>query len=132
MEGIHLYGPGKYADGLINGDWPMSDDRNWQAFSKIVEVMSFVDGIRDLDPQEIEERAQTLCELPPDPKHSMGVEEVIFWAGVATGMDVSRQAQEAVIDPGTADKLLVYSSLFAHSTKNAVVDLALQQMEISE
>lgn len=42
------------------------------------------------------------------------------------------QAQEAVIDPGTAVKLLVYSSLFARSTKNAVVDLALQQMEISE
>jgi hypothetical protein len=35
----------------------MSDDRNWQAFSKIVEVISFVDAIRDLDPEEIEERA---------------------------------------------------------------------------
>jgi predicted nuclease of restriction endonuclease-like RecB superfamily len=107
----------------------ISDARDLQAFAKIVEIMSFVDDIQEMDSEEIRERVQSLCELPPAPHHSMGVEEVVFWAGVATGMDVSRRAEEAVLEQSIADKLLLYSSLFAHSTKTAVVDLALQQLD---
>ncbi len=105
------------------------NQRDLQAFAKIIEVMSFVEDIHDLNSEEIQERVQALCELPPAPHQTMGVQEVVFWAGVATGMDVSRRAQEAVIDQSAADKFLLYSSLFAHSTRVAVVDLTLQQLE---
>ncbi|HZP63038.1 MAG TPA: hypothetical protein VFB28_06430 [Terriglobales bacterium] len=112
----------------------MSLDKNfkdWQAFSRIVEVMSFIDRLPDLSPAEVRSTAEKLCELPADPQHTMSLEEVIFWAGVATGMDVCRNADQELMDEATADKFNVYASLFAYSTRNAVVDLALQQLEPS-
>lgn len=112
----------------------MSPDKNvrdWQAFSRIVEVMSFIDRIPELSEQEIRSTAEKLCELPADPQHSMSLEEVIFWAGVATGMDVCRSTDQELLDEATADKFNVYASLFAYSTRNAVVDLALQQLELT-
>lgn len=103
--------------------------RDWQAFSRIIEIMSFIDRIGELSPDEIRSTAEKLCELPADAQHTMSMEEVVFWAGVATGMDVCRNADEELIDDATADKFNVYASLFAYSTRNAVVDLALQQLE---
>lgn len=105
--------------------------RDWQAFSRIVEVMSFIDRVPELSPEEIRSAAEKLCELPADPQHTMSMEEVIFWAGVATGMDVCRTTDQELMDEATADKFNVYASLFAYSTRNAVVDLALQQLEVA-
>ncbi|GAC1431694.1 MAG: hypothetical protein NVS1B11_01210 [Terriglobales bacterium] len=102
---------------------------NIEGFARIIEVMSFVDDLRDLSSDEVKQTTQRLCELPADPNRAMSMEEVVFWAGVATGMDASRQAQEETLDPATMDKMFLYSSLLAHSTKNAVVDMTLQQME---
>jgi hypothetical protein len=110
----------------------MATDKNfkdWQAFSRIVEVMSFIDRISELSLDEIRSTAEKLCELPADPQHTMSLEEVVFWAGVSTGMDVCRNTEEELMDEATADKFNVYASLFAYSTRNAVVDLALQQLE---
>jgi hypothetical protein len=59
----------------------------------------------------------------------MSMEEVVFWAGVATGIEYSRHADEDTVDPISAEKMLVFSSIFAHSVKNAVVDLALGDIE---
>jgi hypothetical protein len=59
----------------------------------------------------------------------MSLEEVVFWAGVATGMEFWRQAEEETVDPGTAEKMLVFASIFSHSMKNAIVDLALGDLE---
>jgi len=56
---------------------------------------------------------------------------VVFWAGVSTGMDVSRSMQEDLLDGGSASKIEAYSSLLAYSTKNAVVDITLEQLEPS-
>ena len=55
----------------------------------------------------------------------MSMEEVVFWAGVAVGMQVSQHAEQGKVDPETEEKVLVFSSIFEHSTKNAIVDLAL-------
>jgi len=44
-------------------------------------------------------------------------------------MDLERYASEEKLDPVTAEKILVFASLFGHSTKNAIVDLALGQIE---
>jgi hypothetical protein len=108
------------------------DEKNgtdWQGFSRILEIMSFLDGIEESAPDDIRNTAQTFCELPANPGQSMSLEEVVFWAGVATGMEFAKHAEEETIDPETADKLLVFSSIFSHSTKSAIVDLALGQLE---
>jgi hypothetical protein len=108
------------------------DSRNgndWQGFSRILEIMSFLDGIEDTGPDEVREIGQGLCELPQNAGQTMSLEEVVFWAGVASGMEIARHADEETIDSETAEKLLVFSSIFSHSTKNAIVDLALGQME---
>src|SRR5438552_7902699 len=105
-----------------------NNTRDLQAFSRIFEVMSFVDRIQELSP---EETAHRLCQLPANPRNSMSLEEVVFWAGVATGMDLSRSMQEDLLDGGSASKIEAYSSLLAYSTKNAVVDITLEQLEPS-
>src|SRR5207245_1099023 len=40
-----------------------NNTRDLQAFSRIFEVMSFVDRIQELSPEEIEETAHRLCQL---------------------------------------------------------------------
>jgi hypothetical protein len=106
--------------------------RNWQSFFRIFEVMSFVDKIQDLTPEEIQETAHRLCELPVNPSRTMSLEEVTFWAGVSTGMEFCRNLDEELLDCSSADRIQAYSSLLAYSTKNAVVDLTLEQLEPSK
>jgi hypothetical protein len=107
----------------------MRSGRDWQGFSRILEIMSFVDAIEDSPPEQIRETADQLCELPTNPGQTMSLEEVVFWAGVATGMELWRHAEEERLDPVSAEKMLVFSSIFGHSTKNAIVDLALGQLD---
>src|SRR5437763_16964469 len=80
---------------------------DWQGFSRILEVMSFVDEAEDFSPEESREILDNMCQLPPCPGETMSMEEVVFWAGVAAGMELSRQAEEGRIDPETAEKVLV-------------------------
>jgi len=94
--------------------------RDWQGFSKILEVMSFVDDIEGAGPDESRKAAEKLCELPANPGQTMSMEEVVFWAGVATGIEAWRNAEEGNLDA---------ASIFAHSTRNAIVDLALGQID---
>ena len=103
--------------------------QDWQGFSRILEVMSFVGEIDTFNPEETRGIMEKLCQLPPCPGQTMSVEEVVFWAGVAVGMQVSQHAEEGGIDAETEEKVLVFSSIFEHSTKNAIVDLALGEME---
>jgi hypothetical protein len=103
--------------------------QDWQGFSRILEVMSFVGEIDTFNPEETRGIMEKLCQLPPCPGQTMSMEEVVFWAGVAVGMQVSQHAEEGGIDAETEEKVLVFSSLFEHSTKNAIVDLALGEME---
>jgi hypothetical protein len=102
---------------------------DWQGFSKVLEVMSFVDEADGFTPEEARQILDKLCQLPPCPGETMSMEEVVFWAGLASGMELARHAEEGRIDEETADKVLVFSSVFEHSTKTAIVDLALGDME---
>jgi len=106
-----------------------ANGRDWQGFTRILEIMSFVDEIGEQSEADNREMVDRLCELPPNPGQSMSLEEVVFWAGVASGMEFWRHAEEETLDPNTAEKMLVFSSLFAHSMKNAIVDLALGELE---
>jgi hypothetical protein len=103
--------------------------QDWQGFSRILEVMSFVDEIDAFSPEATRGIMEKLCELPPCPGQTMSMEEVVFWAGVAVGMQVSQHAADGRVDAETEEKVLVFSSIFEHSTKNAIVDLALGEME---
>ena len=103
--------------------------QDWQGFSRILEIMSFVGEIDSFNLEESREIMERLCQLPPCPGQTMSMEEVVFWAGVAVGMQVSHQADEGRIDAETEEKVLVFSSIFEHSTRNAIVDLALGEIE---
>lgn len=103
--------------------------RDWQGFTRILEIMSFLDELGDHSAGEIRETIEKFCELPPNAGQTMSMEEVVFWAGVASGMEFWRHAEEDTIDPSTAEKMLVFSSIFAHSMKNAIVDLALGELD---
>lgn len=102
--------------------------QDWQGFSRILEVMSFIDEVDNFSPEEAREILEKLCQLPLCPSQTMSM-EVVFWAGVAVGMQLSQHTEEGTVDPDTAERVLVFSSLFEHSTKNAIVDLALGEME---
>ena len=103
---------------------------DWQGFSRILEVMSFVDDADCLSPEQSREVIDKLCQIPACAGETMSMEEVVFWAGVAAGMEISRHTDEGRIDPDSAEKALVFSSIFEHSTKTAIVDLALGDMEM--
>jgi hypothetical protein len=103
--------------------------QDWQGFSRILEVMSFVGEADSFSPEETREIMERLCQLPPSPGETMSMEEVVFWAGVAVGMELSQHAEEGLVDPETAEKVLIFSSIFEHSTKSAIVDLALGEIE---
>jgi hypothetical protein len=102
---------------------------DWQGFSRILEVMSFVDEAESLSPEQSRDILDRLCQIPPCAGETMSMEEVVFWAGVAAGMELSRHGEEGRIDPATEEKVLVFSSVFEHSTKTAIVDLALGDIE---
>ena len=106
-----------------------SNGRDWQGFTRILEIMSFVDAIGELSEPDIREAVDRFCDLPANPGQTMSLEEVVFWAGVASGMEFGRHAEEETVGPSTTEKMLVFSSIFAHSMKNAVVDLALGELE---
>ena len=105
------------------------NQKDWQGFTRILEVLSFLDEIEHRSPEEIQDAVQKFCELPPNPGQTMSMEEVVFWAGVASGMEFWRRADDESVDPSTAEKMLIFSSIFAHSMKNAIVDLALGDLE---
>jgi hypothetical protein len=106
-----------------------SNRRDWQGFTRILEVMSFLDELENQCHEDVQETIEGFCELPANPSQSMSMEEVVFWAGVASGMEYAKQAEEGNVDEATADKMLVFSSIFSHSMKNAIVDLALGDLE---
>ena len=106
-----------------------TDRRDWQGFTRILEVMSFLDEIEDRSPAEVREAVERFSELPPNPGQTMSMEEVVFWAGVASGMEFWRHAEEETVDSASAEKMLIFSSIFAHSMKNAIVDLALGELD---
>ena len=107
-----------------------TNSRDWQGFTRILEMMTFVDEIEDRSEEEVRNAVEQFCQLPANSGQTMSLEEVVFCAGVACGMEFSRHAQEQEdLDSGATDKMLVFASLFAHSVKNAIVDLAIAELE---
>src|SRR5215472_3630908 len=106
-----------------------SSGRDWQGFSHILEVMSFLDEIENNSPEQIRKTIDRFCHLPANPGQTMSLEEVVFWAGVASGMEFMRYNEEELLDAANTEKMLLFASIFSHSMKNAIVDLALGELE---
>ena len=106
-----------------------SDKKDWQGFTRILEVLSLLDEIQQRSPQEIREAIDGFCELPSNPGETVSMEEVVFWAGIATGMELQSHTEDATVEEAVAEKMLVFSSIFAHSMKSAIVDLALGDLD---
>jgi hypothetical protein len=106
-----------------------TDRKDWQGFTRILEVLSLLDEIQQRSPQEIREAIEGFCDLPPNPGQSVSMEEVVFWAGIATGMELRGYVEEGTVDEAVAEKMLIFSSIFAHSMKSAIVDLALGELD---
>lgn len=102
---------------------------NYQAYSRIVEMMSLMERLEELTPEDVGATVREICEIPNEVQEEISMEEVLFWAGLATGMEVCRNCEEGHLDEESAEKLMAYASLFAYSTQNAVVELTLQQLE---
>ena len=102
--------------------------RDWQGFSRILELMTFMDEVQERSPEEVRQGLERFCQLPSNPGQTMSLEEVVFWAGVASGMEFSQYSREQP-DPSFEEKMLLFASLFAHSIKNAIVDLAIGELE---
>ncbi|HXZ79897.1 MAG TPA: hypothetical protein VEG30_08210 [Terriglobales bacterium] len=100
-----------------------------QTFSRIVDVISFAEHLEELTAEEAKAITDRLCKLPRNSENPMSLEEIIFWAGIATGMDIFRNMSEDRIDYSVGERIFHYSSLFACSTKNVVVDLTLDSLE---
>ena len=103
--------------------------RDWQGFSQILEVMSFLEEIESYSPDQIRESVEQFCQLPANPGQTMSLEEVVFWSGVASGMEFMRHHEEETMDAASTERMLLFASIFSHSMKNAVVDLALGELE---
>jgi len=103
--------------------------RDWQGFSQIMEIMAFLDEIENYSPDQIRASIEQFCRLPPNPGQTMSLEEVVFWAGVASGMEFMRYSEEEMIDAAATEKMLLFASIFSHSLKTAIVDLALRDLE---
>jgi hypothetical protein len=106
-----------------------TDRKDWQGFTRILEVLSLLDEIQQRSPEEIREAVDRFCDLPPNPGQTVSMEEVVFWAGIATGMELRGYAEDETIDQAVAEKMLIFSSIFAHSIKSAIVDLALGELD---
>jgi hypothetical protein len=106
-----------------------SDRKDWQGFTRILEVLSLLDEIRQRSPEDICEAIDGFCELPPNAGQTVSMEEVVFWAGIATGMELQGHTEEGTVDEAVAEKMLIFSSIFAHSMKSAIVDLALGELD---
>jgi hypothetical protein len=106
-----------------------SDRKDWQGFTRILEVLSLLDEIQQRSPEEIREAIEGFCDLPSNPGQTVSMEEVVFWAGIATGMELRGYVEEGTVDEAVAEKMLIFSSIFAHSMKSAIVDLALGELD---
>ncbi|HZP16831.1 MAG TPA: hypothetical protein VFB00_02620 [Terriglobales bacterium] len=106
--------------------------RDWRGFARLLEIISFIDELDQRPREEVRKALDGFCELPLNAGQTLSLEEVVFWAGISTGVQFMRQAEEEDnVDPVTVEKMLVFSSIFAHSLKSAIVDLALGEIESS-
>ena len=101
----------------------------WKAYSRIVDAISLIEALPELSPEELQSGMRRVCETPEYSERAMTLDEVAFWAGVSTGLSLARSVEEGLVDPGIRERMAVYSALFAQSTKAAVVEMTLQDLE---
>lgn len=101
----------------------------WNTYSRIVHFMTVVETLSDLSPEELDLQLGKACQQSDRAKQAMTLDEVVFWAGIATGLKLSEAVEAGKVDPNIRDRVAAYASLFAESTKSAVVEMTLRDLE---
>lgn len=101
----------------------------WRTYSRILNLMTLMETLPDLSPEEREDAISKLCEQSENARHSMTLDEIVFWAGIATGLQLSRNVEAANVDPELRDRVACFATLFAESTKSAVVEMTIRDLE---
>ena len=101
----------------------------WHTYSRILNLMTLMESLPDLSPAERDEAISKLCEQSENCRHSMTLDEVVFWAGIATGLQLSRNVEAGNVDPDARDRVACFATLFSESTKSAVVEMTIRDLE---
>lgn len=101
----------------------------WSAYSHIVNVMWLMENLPALSPEELDGELTRALENSENVRHTMTLDEIVFWAGMATGLNLSRSAESGQLDPSIRDRIARYAALFAESTKSAVVEMTIRDLE---
>ena len=108
------------------------DTRDWHAFCRVLELMSFAEESDQMDASEARQSAERICSVPSKPEAAMNLEEAIFWAGVSTGIALGRSQESGQLDSEAASQIASHAAVFADSTRKAVIDLTLTHLEALE
>ena len=108
------------------------DSRDWHAFCRVLELMSYAEDSDQLDPSEARHAAGKICSTPWNVESTMNLEEAIFWAGVSTGIALGRNQENGQLDYEAATQIANHAAVFADSTRRAVIDLTLNHLEALE
>ena len=108
------------------------DARDWHAFCRVLELMSFAEDTDQMDASEARQSAERICAVPWNAEASMNLEEAIFWAGVSTGIALGRSQESGQLDYEAATQISNHAAVFADSTRRAVIDLTLNHLEALE
>lgn len=89
---------------------------------------------KELRPGSAEARAtaERFCTVPPNAESSVSLEETIFWAGMSTGSAICRNLERRFLDCTAGATILEHAAICADSTKTAIIDLTLSQLEAAE
>jgi hypothetical protein len=101
----------------------------WNTYSHIVHLMSLVETLSDLSREELDLLLGRVGEQWARASQTTTLDEVVLWAGIATGLKLSRAVEAGTVDPEIRDRVASYASLFAESTKSAVVEMTLRDLE---
>jgi len=106
-----------------------TDRKDWQGFTRILEVLSLLDEIQQRSPQEIREAIEGFCDLPPNPGQTVSMEEVVFWAGIAAGMELRGYVEDGTVDEAVAGTQIGrYPAADIRLPRAEVVQVALDQV----
>ena len=101
----------------------------WHTYSRILNLMVLMETLPDLSPGEQAEAVSKVCEQSENARHSMTLDEIVFWAGMASGLELSRNLEAGKVDPDIRDRVACFATLFAESTKSAVVEMTIRDLE---
>ncbi|HET7442187.1 MAG TPA: hypothetical protein VFJ47_12865 [Terriglobales bacterium] len=101
----------------------------WSTYSHIVNVMWLMENLPALSAEELDGELTRVLESSENVRHTMTLDEIVFWAGIATGLNLSRSVETGELEPHIRERIAKYAALFAECTKSAVVEMTIRDLE---